>query len=196
MQVRMQPMTIAFMNVLSQQQALASSPAHPSHATPTSAHPSFNPNLYPSQFPRRMSGRFSSYHSNYVRTSKNKYVCEYCAKGFTRLAYLTRHMRAHTGEQPYQCKLCERSFSISSNLLRHIRIIHKKEKLYRCTVCDRSFGQKENLDRHLRTHSSDAVHSADSLTDPDMKLTSTSTTSKKTWSARAARPKSASTYFP
>ena len=128
--------------------------------------------------------------------SKHKYACKFCGKHFPRSANLTRHLRTHTGEQPYQCKLCERSFSISSNLLRHIRIIHKKEKLYRCTVCDRSFGQKENLDRHLRTHSSDAVHSADSLTDPDMKLTSTSTTSKKTWSARAARPKSASTYFP
>ena len=152
MQLHMQRMAIAYMNILSQQQALASSPAHQSHPTPASAHPSVNPSLYPSQFPLRMSGRVPSYSSSYVRTSKDKYVCKYCAKVFPRSANLTRHLRTHTGEQPYQCKLCERSFSISSNLQRHIRNIHNKERPYNCSVCGRSFGQQTNLERHFRSH--------------------------------------------
>ena len=35
--------------------------------------------------------------------AKDRYSCRYCAKVFPRSAYLTRHLRTHTGEQPYKC---------------------------------------------------------------------------------------------
>ncbi|KAJ8705061.1 hypothetical protein PYW08_012381 [Mythimna loreyi] len=84
-------------------------------------------------------------------TKEKPYKCEECQRSFNQKAFLTRHIRAHTGEKPYKCDVCQTCFSENGNLIRHMRT-HTGEKPYKCEECQLSFSQKSHLIGHNRRH--------------------------------------------
>ncbi|KAF9268646.1 hypothetical protein L218DRAFT_940521 [Marasmius fiardii PR-910] len=60
-------------------------------------------------------------------STKAKYECSYCGKGFLRPSALRIHLISHTGDKDYVCpeETCGRRFGVRSNMLRHIRLVHQ-----------------------------------------------------------------------
>ncbi|KAJ8076799.1 hypothetical protein PM082_001222 [Marasmius tenuissimus] len=60
-------------------------------------------------------------------SSRFKYECSYCGKGFLRPSALRIHLISHTGDKDYVCpdETCGRRFGVRSNMLRHIRLVHQ-----------------------------------------------------------------------
>lgn len=106
---------------------------------------------------------------------KNKHVCPFCRKGFSKNSNLQLHIRVHTGERPFTCAFCEKAFVQKGHLNAHLRthtgepaitkkqlaqcssvIYHirtqDREKPYGCSICKIAFAQKCTLDTHMRTH--------------------------------------------
>lgn len=53
-----------------------------------------------------------------------KYVCQFCAKAFSRSEHKLRHERLHTREKPFHCLLCDATFVRRDLLQRHCRTVH------------------------------------------------------------------------
>ncbi|KAM8715759.1 hypothetical protein ACLKA7_002755 [Drosophila subpalustris] len=77
------------------------------------------------------------------------YVCEYCAKEFSKTYDLIRHRRSHTKEKPYPCSLCLKSFATKSKLNEHQRRQHATPMKYVCSNCNASYASKSRLQKHL-----------------------------------------------
>ena len=53
------------------------------------------------------------------------YKCESCAKSFSQLVHLKRHiLTVHEGHKDFRCENCGKSFSQAGYLKKHIYIIH------------------------------------------------------------------------
>ena len=57
-------------------------------------------------------------------SSRLRYKCEECGKGFITPSKLQRHSYSHSGLRPFQCNICGKSFSQSANLKTHIKNTH------------------------------------------------------------------------
>ena len=57
-------------------------------------------------------------------SSRLRYKCEECGKGFITPSKLQRHSYSHSGLRPFQCTICGKSFSQSANLKTHIKNTH------------------------------------------------------------------------
>jgi KRAB domain-containing zinc finger protein len=59
-----------------------------------------------------------------MRHGPKKYICDQCGKAFAIKAYLSSHMRVHTGEKNYSCRICGRSFGSTSTRTYHENHLH------------------------------------------------------------------------
>ncbi|XP_059497811.1 uncharacterized protein LOC125448884 [Stegostoma tigrinum] len=85
------------------------------------------------------------------QAGERPFKCSVCAKAFTCLSHLLRHLRVHSGERPFQCSVCEKGFTQSSSLLTHQRI-HTGERPFSCSQCGKGFSRSSHLLRHQRVH--------------------------------------------
>ncbi|XP_028672625.2 zinc finger protein 184-like [Erpetoichthys calabaricus] len=86
------------------------------------------------------------------------YSCTECWKTFTKMSYLRKHQRIHSGVKPYSCTACKKTFSRSEHLKRHLRV-HTGEKPYSCPECPKTFSRPEHLKGHLRVHTGEKPYS-------------------------------------
>lgn len=91
-------------------------------------------------------------------SSGRQFPCNVCGNLFSRLTYLRRHERVHTGEKPYGCRHCSKRFSHNHQLKNHERV-HTGEKPFRCPDCGRHFVQSCHMKRHRITHRADRAYS-------------------------------------
>ena len=93
-------------------------------------------------------------HINCLHTKSTIYNCPECDLLFTRKDHLKRHLQeVHMNLRLYACKFCNKKFNQSGTLQRHIQSVHLKDKKFKCELCDSSFQRKDNLKRHI-----DCVH--------------------------------------
>ncbi|KAH3665533.1 hypothetical protein OGAPHI_003719 [Ogataea philodendri] len=53
-----------------------------------------------------------------------RYICQFCARSFSRSEHKLRHERSHTREKPFQCSICKNGFVRRDLLQRHLRTVH------------------------------------------------------------------------
>lgn len=89
-------------------------------------------------------------HSNqHPNSERKKFICSYCGKAMSSMAYLKDHVNIHTGKRPYQCAFCEKRFSKDGSLRRH-HMIHTGAKPYVCQIegCNNAYRDSIDLKRH------------------------------------------------
>ncbi|GMG25470.1 unnamed protein product [Ambrosiozyma monospora] len=53
-----------------------------------------------------------------------RYICQFCARSFSRSEHKLRHERSHTKEKPFHCSICKNGFVRRDLLQRHLRTVH------------------------------------------------------------------------
>lgn len=87
-----------------------------------------------------------------VKQPEKKFRCDVCAKQFSKLCDVERHIRVHTGEKTCICNICNKGFVQAHNLSKHL-LTHLHIKPFICEICNKQFGRNDVLRRHLLIHS-------------------------------------------
>ncbi|XP_026053455.1 zinc finger protein 521-like isoform X2 [Carassius auratus] len=85
------------------------------------------------------------------------YPCQFCAKSFSRLSFLTCHEQSHRDKLPFSCTFCSRLFKHKRSRDRHIKL-HTGDKKYHCGDCDSAFSRSDHLKIHMKTHAANKPH--------------------------------------
>ena len=78
-----------------------------------------------------------------------RYVCNYCGKGFMAKKDREVHERVHTGSRPYSCDICGLCFKQKGHLTVHFRK-HTGLRPYQCLFCDQKFSTSSGRRKHHR----------------------------------------------
>lgn len=79
---------------------------------------------------------------------RNRYICEWCGRGFPACYLLQRHAAVHSGEKA-ACPVCHVLLSCTTGLTNHLRT-HSKLRPHQCSVCSKSFARASNLATHVK----------------------------------------------
>lgn len=80
-------------------------------------------------------------------TDPSRFACRICAKTFSLLRLLNRHMKCHSDTKRYLCTFCGKGFNDTFDLKRHTRT-HTGVRPYKCNLCEKSFTQRCSLESH------------------------------------------------
>ena len=64
-------------------------------------------------------------------STRCKYNCMICNKGFITMSKLKQHLPSHTGDKPYQCEQCDMRFPYASSLKNHV-LVHSGMACHPC----------------------------------------------------------------
>ena len=59
----------------------------------------------------------------------NRFICQYCHKGFASKQNMIEHSYTHSGYKPYKCSYCNKAFRYASTFSVHKRIHRRKNLL-------------------------------------------------------------------
>ena len=89
----------------------------------------------------------------------NQKSCDQCAKTFSNVSNLNKHVQIHSGVKRHTCYKCKKSFNQAVHLKTHFQI-HTGEKPHKCNQCNFSSNQASNLREHLRKHTGEKLTNA------------------------------------
>ncbi|XP_062978621.1 zinc finger protein 436-like [Elgaria multicarinata webbii] len=96
-----------------------------------------------------------------AHTGEELYECSDCGKVFISRAGFIMHIRVHGREKPYECSDCGKHFRRSSHLNSHSKI-HAGVKPFKCLDCGKGFSRSSNLISHQRMHTGEKPYSCSS----------------------------------
>lgn len=88
---------------------------------------------------------------NVHTADNNKFICDFCQKGFPTKSRCIEHVRTHTGEKPLICEVCDKGFNSHGILNIHKRT-HTGERPFQCKVCGKSFIKNYGLTQHNKSN--------------------------------------------
>ncbi|KAL0892811.1 hypothetical protein ABMA27_014506 [Loxostege sticticalis] len=89
-------------------------------------------------------------------TSRFRYECDSCGKGFACLSALKIHSSVHSSARPHACDQCDKRFRLFSNMCQHKRVVHDLSARNRmCQFCSKTFTGERDLQRHMRIHTNE-----------------------------------------
>lgn len=83
------------------------------------------------------------------RQDLQKFSCNHCGKGFSKLEYKKGHEKIHDENRvTYSCSFCKKRFSFKQGLKRHVKTDHEEAKI-RCDLCSYETKRKDVLKSHV-----------------------------------------------
>ena len=79
-------------------------------------------------------------------------LCIQCAKTFTPVDQLNRHMKSHMLD-PYCCDVCSKTFTRLDNLKRHkAEGCLQSDESFNCDHCEKVFSSDQYLKKHMKVY--------------------------------------------
>lgn len=83
-------------------------------------------------------------HARIHDVPENKFLCNYCNRGYKLLQTYKTHMKSHDPNNTNKCSFCNNAFATHYELERHVRV-HTGERPFSCEECGKGFAQRNGL---------------------------------------------------